>query len=351
MAGEEPHPVTQPPALTQALRRCGALGDGRVSAVTVEASKATVLSRITRLRLAYEGPAAGAPQTLIVKTGLTIGGQRWTGGRFEVAFYGQVGRAMTEPPLARCYGGAWLPEGNDWFLLLEDLTDSHAAIGAWPLPPTRAEAERIIGVWARFHAAWWDDSRLGTTIGRWLDPGDVQLKAFEERYKWFADRLGERLSDERRDLYRRLLEAWPRLNGRYLTHRNMTIVHGDAHVWNVFLPKDGGDDARVLDWDAWRIDVATDDLAYMMALHWYAEHRQRDEQHLLDHYHQVLMVNGITGYDRQALDDDYRMSVLRQAATPVWQAANRIPAWIWWPHLDRTFAAIDDLGCRELLEG
>lgn len=57
------------------------------------------------------------------------------------------------------------------------------------------------------------------------------------------------------------------------------------------------------------------------------------------------------GYDRSALDDDYRLSVLWQAATPVWQATNDLPAWIWWPHLDRIFAAIDDLGCRELMDG
>jgi hypothetical protein len=53
----------------------------------------------------------------------------------------------------------------------------------------------------------------------------------------------------------------------------------------------------------------------------------------------------------QALDDDCRLSVPSQAATPVRQAVNRIPAWIWRPHLDRIFTALDDLGCRELLEG
>jgi hypothetical protein len=33
------------------------------------------------------------------------------------------------------------------------------------------------------------------------------------------------------------------------THRQrraVTIVHGDAHVWNCFLPRDGGSDVRLL---------------------------------------------------------------------------------------------------------
>jgi len=26
---------------------------------------------------------------------------------------------------------------------------------------------------------------------------------------------------------------------RYHTRRNLTIVHGDAHIWNCFLPREG----------------------------------------------------------------------------------------------------------------
>jgi hypothetical protein len=40
--------------LTDALRRAGVLGDAYVREVTVESSRATILSRITRLRLAYD---------------------------------------------------------------------------------------------------------------------------------------------------------------------------------------------------------------------------------------------------------------------------------------------------------
>jgi hypothetical protein len=93
--------------------------------------------------------------------------------------------------------------------------------------------------------------------------------------------------------------------------------------------------------------VGTDDLAYMMALHWYLDHQRRAERPLLDHYHAALLAHGVTGYDPGGYD--YRLSVLWQIATPVWQAANSVPAWIWWNNLERTFLAADDLGCRDLL--
>jgi len=47
------------------------------------------------------------------------------------------------------------------------------------------------------------------------------------------------------------------------------------------MPRDGGDDLRLFDWNGWRIGIAASDLAYMMALHWYPDRRQRLERKLL----------------------------------------------------------------------
>lgn len=337
--------------LTEVLRRCGTLADDRVCEATVESSRATLLSRIIRLRLSYDGAANGAPRSIILKTCLPERADaKWNSGRQEVAFYTQIAAAMAEPAVPRCFDAVWDAGTNAWHLLLEDLTDSHFTLGDWPMPPTLAHSEQIIAARAQFHAAWWNDPRLGVSIGTWLPADDRQLRVFAEKVAQFADRVGDRLSPERRDFYQLLIDAGPRLNRRYHLHRDMTIVQGDAHVWNVFLPQaSGSDDVRIFDWDAWRVDVATDDLAYMMALHWFPDHRRRFERHLLDRYHAALVACGVTGYDRRALEDDYRLSVLWQIATPVWQAAYDIPSWIWWNHLERVFMAIDDLGCRDLL--
>jgi hypothetical protein len=87
----------------------------------------------------------------------------------------------------------------------------------------------------------------------------------------------------------------------------------------------------------------------MMAMHWYPDRRQRLERRLLDRYHAALLSYGIRGYDRRALYDDYRSSVLFLLMLPVWQEAFNIPAVIWWNNLERILLAVDDLGCRDLL--
>jgi hypothetical protein len=88
----------------------------------------------------------------------------------------------------------------------------------------------------------------------------------------------------------------------------------------------------------------------MLAMHWYPDRRRRMEQPLLDCYHAALLESGVTGYDRVALSEDYRLAVLWQTTTPLWQAMANIPPLIWWNNLERIFLAVDDLDCRALLD-
>ena len=337
--------------LTAALRRSGALGAGHVRGVVVESARSTVLSRILRLRLSYEGAAAGAPESLILKTlrpGLPTGLAH--AGRQEAAFYAQVASATPGRLVPRCHEAAWDDGTRDWHLLLEDLSESHLIATAWPLPPSLEQCQAIMRARARFHAVWWDDPRLGASIGSWSGEEALRqsMTAFAGHLAKLVDRFPDLLSPARRDTYERLMAAEPRLARRYLSHRHHTIIHGDAHVWNCFLPSQG-DDALLFDWDCWRVDTATDDLAYMMALHWYPDLRARFERPLLDSYHDELVAQGVRGYDRAALEADYRLSVLWQLTTPIRQAAQELPPVIWWNHMERICLAVEDLGCRDLL--
>jgi hypothetical protein len=319
MAAEASAKTIDADYLTDALRRSGVLRRGRVTDIVVSSSRPTVLSRIERMQITYEGPADNAPTSLILKTGLPerIGNETWDAGRQEIAFYTDVAPHMPQRIVPLCYDASWNPETRAWHLLLEDLSETHIIATAWPLPPTFEQCQRVTRARGRFGATWWDE--------------------------------GDRLPRARRDLLELLIANGQRLNARVLSRRNLTIVQGDAHFWNCFLPVDGGGDVRLFDWDCWRVDVATDDLAYMIAMHWYPDRRQVMERPLLDCFHAALIEHGVRGYDRQALDEDYRLSALWQAATPIWQANSKIPPLIWWNNLERIFLAIDDLGCRDLI--
>lgn len=345
--------VVEPAQLTAALRRGGVLDRGAVREVKLLDQRDTVVSHIVRLGLRYVGESTGAPQSLILKTANSAFAETLAnGGRHEVAFYSRLAPKMQPGLVPRCFDGHFDEEGQTWHLLLEDLTDSHDIATQWPLPPSREQAMAIVTTLARWHAAWWDHPSLGDTVGTWAstEASARRTEAFAGHYDRFADLLGDRLSEERRILYRRLIDQSDRLSERYHSRRHLSITHGDAHTWNFLLPRTGvADTVRIFDFDQWSINVPTNDLAYMMAMHWYPERRQALERPLLNRYHETLIASGITGYTRGALDRDYRWSVLWQITKPVWQWAIDIPQLVWWNNLERVMMAVDDLGCEELL--
>ena len=345
--------VVEPAQLTAALRRGGVLDAGAVREVKVLHERDTIPSHIVRLGLRYVGESAGAPQSLILKTAHSAFAETLAnGGRREVAFYTKLAPQMPPGLVPRCFDGHFDEESQTWHLLLEDLTDSHEIATQWPLPPSRAQAMAIVTTLARMHAAWWDHPGLGETASAWASTEDSasHMETFAGHYDRFADLLGDRLSEERRILYRRLIDQSARLSQRYHSRRHATITHGDAHTWNFLLPRAGvADGARIFDFDLWGINVPTTDLAYMMAMQWYPDRRQALERALLNRYHETLMASGVSSYTRGALDQDYRLSVLWHITKPVWQWSINIPPLIWWNNLERVMMAVDDLGCEELL--
>ena len=336
------------------LSRAGRLpGGARATAVVPEPARTTVVSALQKFGIEYEGDAKGAPRALLLKTPHPDG--RFPDeARKEAEFYRVVAPGSPPEVLPSCFEAvaAAADEPAASWVLLEDLSETHEGFADWPVAPTRVACERLVASYAAFHAAWWDDARLGSSIGRFLD--DAALAAFgaevERRWVRFRTMLGDRLDARRAERCERVLQALPRLATRYRTRRHVTIVHGDAHVWNALFPRDATETVRIVDWPGWRIGVATRDLAYMMALHWYPERRARLERPLLHHYHAELVRRGVRGYDVDALVADYRLSAVSLFAIPVWQATEKIPAAIWWSHFERAMLAFDDLGCAELLD-
>ena len=105
----------------------------------------------------------------------------------------------------------------------------------------------------------------------------------------------------------------------------------------------------LFDWPLWRTGLAGLDLAYMIALHLYAEHRQRFELALLEHYCRELGERGIA-YELADVHLDYRIGVIVGLLMPVMEFSWDIPPSDWMPKLEKAFAAYEDLDCQEVLE-
>ncbi|SFM17480.1 phosphotransferase family protein [Variovorax sp. OV329] len=269
-------------------------------------------------------------------------------GQPELPFYEHIARRLNCSVVPKFYcGGVDDSTGRTW-LLMEDLSGSHERPSSAPLPPTFERSALIVEALARFHAAGtnqdWSDAgqslweRLRSS--EWLDAACERLFA----------QAGDALDACVRDAYARFLLGFPALIERAERLKGRTLIHGDAHVWNWMLPRDGASETpKLIDWDGWHWGVGVWDLAYMMAIQWDRGVRYRFEMPLLDRYHSALTDSGVTDYSREALQEDYRLAVLLHMRTPIARFARNMSAYVWWPQLTRIQHAVEDLRCLDLL--
>lgn len=270
-------------------------------------------------------------------------------GQAELPFYQTIATRLNCPVVPQFFaGGIDEPTGRTW-VLIEDLSKSHELPSQAPLPPTFARSTQLVEALAKFHAAGWGNGSwqgMSPTLGErlrsseWLEMVSGRLLA----------QAGDAVNEQTRDLYARFTEGFPALVARVEQMRGKTLVHGDAHVWNWMLPREGLVEVpKLVDWDGWHIGIGAWDLAYMMALQWDPDVRQRFESALLDRYHRALETAGVNGYSRTALQEDYRLAVLLHLRTPIARYMRNMSAYVWWPQLTRIQHAVKDLCCLDLL--
>ena len=233
-------------------------------------------------------------------------------------------------------------------LLFEDLSDSHNQT-PWPVIPSLANCQRAVTALAQIHANWWGETAsidAGTPpIAKHQDP--AHLATF---LSGFIDLVGEYLQVERIAWLERVFANIDGLLTDRLDTNNTTLLHTDSHFWNFLFPNDPERGHCVLfDWPLWSTGFAGSDLAYMIALHLYPEHRRRFEPVLLEHYFQELHERGIA-YELADVRLDYRVGVIVGLMMPVMEFSWEIPPSDWMPKLEKAFAAFEDLNCQELLE-
>lgn len=341
--------------LTEVLRQDGCLPRGQVVAADTARSSTTPVSVVCHLEVEYTPDAPeDAPRRLFLKLSradisAALAAQMT---RKEVDFYAALARETPGLPTIRCYHARYSEHLHRGHLLLDDLSATHSQ-PEWPLPPAQPYCEAAMDSLAALHGAWWEHPPLGRDVGETL-LSDAALRwvveDLQRKFAGFADFLGDRLSAGRRRLYEVVLAALPRLWASRAAEGRLTLVHGDPHWWNFLYPRGSGVHAvYLIDWQTWGVRPGTDDVAYMIALHWYPERRAVLERALVRRYHDGLLRCGVAAYPWEQCWLDYRRSAVRNLCIPVWQWGSNLHPSIWWSHLERGLLAFEDLGCAEVL--
>ena len=344
-----------PDQLTEILRHSGHLPQGRVSHISISQRATTHISTTGLLKLGYVDAPPTAPRTLFLKLP-TVHDPR---GAHEIAFYQRLVPPMqaqferVELPFVYCYDLALDEASGHAHLLLEDMSATHFDYDE--RAPNAIHYEYVVEAFAQIHAFWWEHDQLGAEIGDLptataLDTARVNAQAKAQDFIRF---MGKNLTTEQQQILRQATASIPtQRRAKLLDPRHLTIIHRDPHPRNMLHPRDLDEGyAKLIDWQSWQIGVGTDDLAYMMAVHWIPEQREALEARFVQDYHKLLVEFGVGDYTLDDVWADYRASVIQAVVTLIsaWSDEHWAQGW-WWHKLQAALVAYTDLGCRELLD-
>ena len=349
-----------PAWLTEALRAGGALGEASVTGFAYEPINEGkgFMSQVARLRLDYDGDAAGCPASVLLKLPTdshdllmltdTLGNRRR-----EVRFYEEIaGRGPISTPQA--YHCGIDPSTGRTVMLLEWLTGARQ--GDTVAGCTTDEAIGCLVEMARFHACWWESSRPDSPT--WVPLKSDEAPAYRELYAtaWIElqAKAGGHMPERLRRIGNRLEQDVPRIKAM-LARQPRTIIHGDYRLDNCFFRDEAGSSTPIVfDWEFCVRSRGAYDVASFLGEVLTPERRRAEEMDLLRTYHNALLSGGATGYTFEECLDDYRLSMLEVFVFWIVTGGfcdfegERATAYLR-GSLERFDAAISDLASMELL--
>lgn len=188
---------------------------------------------------------------------------------------------------------------------------------------------------AHFHAVFWDNSDAFGKIGldwRLQNKNNIltHINGMEEDYKkyriseengtipkvWniFENNIEISKLDYFQIAINMLREEYTGLiDTRYNEVKNITVIHGDLHPGNMFV-SETGITAKVIDMEALRMGLGTEDLAMFLALH--IEPDKEAVLSMLRYYHNCLCET-VHNYSFELLMSDYRLSIMESMFFPI----------------------------------
>ncbi len=273
--------------------------------------------------------------------------------KHEIEFYQLFQNKKPSLLIPHCHFAAYDEQTNQTILILEDYSDTHGYLTEWPIPPEIDDCKYAIAALARVHAEFWNHPKLGNGIGRVRTKSEAANETIEaiEHLKEFVEFLGDRINKETREIYEKSISNYYVLvQKRFENEKDITLCHGDAHIWNFLFKKGEHSNVSIIDWGGWELGMGTDDLAYMIGLHWHPLRRKQYERNLVEFYHSELVGKGVENYSFKTCYEDYRVSIVGNQLIPLWQWKNDVPTEYWWPHYERAPIAYKDLSCDNLID-
>ena len=258
-------------------------------------------------------------------------------GEPEVSFYRDLAARTGVRTLRSVYAEIDGETGHG-VVITEDVVAEGAvfldALSEYSPDQTAASLEEL----ATLHSATWNDTSL---VGpSWLEPrldSYTRVRGLAEIEGNFSGPIGAGVPDRVRDA-QRLFDTYSALGPEAGAYPAWSVIHGDAHVGNLFLDARG--EPAFVDWQLaqrgpWFIDVG-----YHIASTLTIDDRRRAERDLLRHYLDHLAARGVEAPEWDDAWRDIRRGMLH--GFYLWGITLKVDPAITTELLTRLGTAVDD---------
>jgi transcriptional regulator with XRE-family HTH domain len=188
----------------------------------------------------------------------------------------------------------------------------------------------------KWHADFWEDGSVFERIGlSWRHESPENLmahlsgmekdfavyrakeenKEIPRKWECFENTLDYSKLDYFQDAIQSLKQTYADLlSTRFHSGKNITVVHGDLHPGNIFIAKSPDREVKLIDLQAVRIGLCTEDLAMLLALH--IEPDQKLAQPLIDFYYHCL-TKRVNNYPYELFISDLKLSIMEAMFFPI----------------------------------
>ena len=305
--------------LTHALRQGGVL-DPQTSVIecqrTLIGQGVGFLSRVFRVGLCYDRPAAGAPDSAVVKLEPDAGEFRTFGDELhaferEIRFYREVA-AVVPVRLPRLYYADI--QAGQGALMMEDL--GFATPGDQVAGMHAAQVIATVRLMARLQARFWNNEALAALA--WMPTSNHIEVDYDGKWPSLVEHFGAVVGDAGLAAGARLLDGGAAWVEAEIERRPRTIVHSDLRADNLLFGTPGtADEVLVVDWQIAIRSMGAFDVARLMGGSELPEERRGHQFEVLCAWHDELCAAGVRDYPYDEALRDFRLGALSAISFPV----------------------------------
>lgn len=160
----------------------------------------------------------------------------------EIEFYTKIVKFMPGFSFVPVYDIGFL-ESGEAYILMVNMSETHISL----INCHSCSNQKIIQYMecmAQFHAFWWDNEKLGKSIGEKLSKSSFSkyVEKLAKSFDIFKKQMGNEITIEYMKNIDTLLTHWVLFFNRINSNINLTIIHGDANpLGNVLFPHSKND--------------------------------------------------------------------------------------------------------------